>query len=134
MGTSLFKTGRFTRLERVKRSSDIKKLFKNGNKVSTKGAKFFYLPNQLGINRIAFAIPRGYGNAVQRNKSKRISREIYRHFKMSMKLGYEGRSIWYSGLRRHCQRKRGMGVSILPWVSRYSEGKTGIDGKAGPIR
>lgn len=104
MGTSLFKTGRFTRLERVKRSSDIKKLFKNGNKVSTKGAKFFYLPNQLGINRIAFAIPRGYGNAVQRNKSKRISREIYRHFKMSMKLGYDMILLVYPGYDDFYQR------------------------------
>ena len=97
MGTGLFKTGRFTRNERVKRSSDIKKLFKTGNNVSTKGAKFFYLPNQLGINRIAFAIPRGYGNAVQRNKSKRISREVYRHYKMSMKTGFDMILLVYPG-------------------------------------
>ena len=97
MGTGLFKTGRFTRNERVKRSSDIKKLFKTGNKVITKGAKFFYLPNQLGINRIAFAIPRGYGNAVQRNKSKRISREVYRYYKMSMKTGFDMILLVYPG-------------------------------------
>lgn len=97
MGTGLFKTGRFTRKERVKRSSDIKKLFKTGNKVITKGAKFFYLPNQLGINRIAFAIPRGYGNAVQRNKSKRISREVYRYYKMSMKTGFDMILLVYPG-------------------------------------
>ena len=97
MGTSLFKTGRFTRDERVKRSSDIKKLFKTGNKLSTKGAKLFYLPNQLSINRIAFAIPRGYGNAVQRNKSKRISREVYRYYKMNLKSGYDMLLLVYPG-------------------------------------
>lgn len=97
MGTGLFKTGRFTRKERVKRSSDIKKLFKLGNKLSTKGAKLFYLPNQLNINRIAFAIPRGYGNAVQRNKSKRISREVYRYYKMSLKSGYDMLLLVYPG-------------------------------------
>ena len=104
MGTGLFKTGRFTRKERVKRSSDIKKLFKTGNKVVAKGAKFFYLPNQLGINRIAFAIPRGYGNAVQRNKSKRISREVYRYYKMSMKTGFDMILLVYPGNDDFSQR------------------------------
>ena len=51
--------------------------------------ELFYLPNQLGINRIAFALPRGYGNAVKRNKSKRLSRETYRYYKANMKKGYD---------------------------------------------
>nr|MCR4789534.1 ribonuclease P protein component [Treponemataceae bacterium] len=72
MGTGLVKTGRFRREEHLKRPTDIKMLFKTGKKVSTKGAKLYYQENQLGINRIAFTLPRGYGNAVQRNKSKRL--------------------------------------------------------------
>ena len=89
MGTGLVKTGRFTRDEHVKKASEIRTLYREGNKVSTSGAKLFYLPNQLGINRIAFALPRGYGNAVKRNKSKRFSRETYRYYKANMKKGYD---------------------------------------------
>ena len=75
MGTDLIRTGTFTRQERVKKYSDIQNLFKKGKRVSVQGAKMFYLPNDTNTNRIAFTLPRGYGNAVERNHSKRLSRE-----------------------------------------------------------
>jgi ribonuclease P protein component len=80
---------RFTREERVKRSVEIKNLFKNGNRVSVAGAKLFFLPNDLQFNRIGFPLPRGYGNAVQRNRSKRLSRESYRFIKAHLNTGYD---------------------------------------------
>ncbi len=80
---------RFTRDERVKRAAEIKNLFKNGKKVSTGGAKLFYLPNNLLYNRIGFPLPRGYGNAVKRNRSKRLSREAYRTNKTYLNTGYD---------------------------------------------
>ena len=107
MGTGLVKTGRFTKKEHVKSSSEIRMLFSEGKKVSTNGAKLFYLPNQLGINRIAFTLPRGYGKAVDRNKSKRLSREIYRHCKANMKLGYDMVLLVYpnsSSFKERCEQ------------------------------
>ena len=80
---------RFTREERVKRSVEIKNLFKNGNRVSVAGAKLFFLPNNLQFNRIGFPLPRGYGNAIQRNHSKRLSRESYRSLKAHLNTGYD---------------------------------------------
>ena len=80
---------RFTRDERVKRPVEIKSLFKSGNRVSIAGAKLFFLPNNLQFNRIGFPLPRGYGNAVQRNKSKRLSRESYRFLKAHLNTGYD---------------------------------------------
>jgi len=97
MGTILVKTGRFTRNEHVKSSCEIKKLLRTGKKASVDGAKLFYSTNQLGVNRIAFALPRGYGNAVQRNKSKRLSRETYRYNKASLKTGYDMILLVYPG-------------------------------------
>ncbi len=82
-------TGRFTKKEHIKRSEDIRKLFKTGKKVSVAGAKLFYKSNGLAINRIGFPLPRGYGNAVQRNASKRYSRETYRFFKSHLNMGYD---------------------------------------------
>ena len=88
---------RFTREERVKRYDEIQNLFKKGRKVSIQGAKLFYLPNGKDINRVAFALPRGYGNAVQRNHSKRLSREAYRLLKPHLNTGYDMVMLVYPG-------------------------------------
>jgi len=93
----LFKTGSFTREERVKRTEDIQILFKKGSKTSINGAKLFCLPNTFGRNRVVFALPRGYGNAVERNYSKRLSREAYRLFKTHLNTGYDLLFLIYPG-------------------------------------
>ncbi|MBR1537358.1 MAG: ribonuclease P protein component [Treponema sp.] len=83
------KSAGFKREEHIKRPNDFKNLFKNGKRASVAGAKLFYLPNDLGFNRIGFPLPRGYGNAVQRNQSKRFSRETYRNFKSKLNSGFD---------------------------------------------
>ena len=95
----MIKTGRFTfvKKEHMKRPADIQKLFKKGNKVSVYGAKLFYAPNNSEFNRIGFPLPRGYGNAVERNKSKRLSRESYRLIKTRLNTGYDMLFLVYPG-------------------------------------
>jgi len=97
METELLKTGFFKRCERIKNPADFKDLFKNGKKTGVPGAKLFYKENGLGKNRIGFPLPRGYGNAVQRNLSKRYSREVYRLFKTHLNTGYDMLFLVYSG-------------------------------------
>ena len=97
MEANLLKTGRFTKEEHIKRPADIQKLFKTGKKVSIAGAKLFYMLNDRNINRIGFALPHGYGNAVDRNKSKRCSRETYRTFKTYLNTGYDMLFLVYPG-------------------------------------
>ncbi|MGI5172687.1 ribonuclease P protein component [Treponema sp. OMZ 840] len=92
-----YKTGSFCREERIKKNNDIQKLFKKGKRVSTDGAKLFFLFTGKNINRIAFALPRGYGNAVQRNRCKRLSREVYRLLKTNMHSGYDMVLLVYPG-------------------------------------
>ena len=84
-----FKTGLFKRSERIKSPVEFKNLFKYGKKASVSGAKIFVLENNLEINRIGFPLPRGYGNAIQRNLSKRYSREAYRLLKSQLNIGYD---------------------------------------------
>jgi len=93
----LLKTGSFTREERVKRTEDIQNLFKKGSRTSINGAKLFHIPNTFGRNRVVFALPRGYGNAVKRNRSKRLSREAYRLFKTHLNTGYDLLFLIYPG-------------------------------------
>ena len=97
METSLLKTGRFTRDEHLKRPADIQKLFKTGQRVSVAGAKLFYALNDRNLNRVGFPLPRGYGNAVQRNASKRYRRETYRSFKTHLNTGYDILFLVYPG-------------------------------------
>jgi len=104
MKTELSKTGGFSHIERVKSSADIQELFKKGKRVSTEGAKLFVLANTLSINRIAFTLPRGYGTAVQRNYSKRLSRESYRGIKASLKTGYDMILLVYKGNDAYAMR------------------------------
>ena len=73
----------------MKNGLEIKNLFKNGKKVSIFGAKLFLLQNDLGFNRIGFPLPRGFGNAVQRNRAKRFSREAYRILKTHLNTGFD---------------------------------------------
>ncbi|MBQ0052651.1 MAG: ribonuclease P protein component [Treponema sp.] len=82
-------TGCFRRDEHIKRPVDFRRLFKEGKKVSVAGAKLYFLPNNLEFNRIGFPLPRGYGNAVQRNRAKRFSRETYRKLKSHLNNGYD---------------------------------------------
>lgn len=91
------KTGFFKREERIKNPAEFKKLFKNGKKTSISGAKLFYMENDLGINRVGFPLMRGYGNAVQRNLSKRYSREVYRLLKAHLNKGYDFLLLVYPG-------------------------------------
>lgn len=104
MGTDLIRTGTFSSHERVKKSSDIQNLFKKGRRVSVHGAKLFYLPNGTDTNRIAFTLPRGYGNAVERNRSNRLSREAYRYFKAFLNTGYDMILLVYPGNDSFCTR------------------------------
>ena len=97
METDLIKTGFFKREERIKNPVAFKNLFKNGKKTSVYGAKLFFLENNLEINRVGFSLPRGYGNAVQRNLSKRYSREVYRLLKTHLNTGYDFILLVYPG-------------------------------------
>ena len=91
------KTGFFKREERIKNPADFKKLYKEGKKISIPGAKLFYLENHLEMNRVGFPLIRGYGNAVERNLSKRYSREVYRLIKSHLNTGYDMLFLVYPG-------------------------------------
>jgi ribonuclease P protein component len=87
----------FSRSEHLKSGDEIKKAFARGRKISSSGAKLFYLENGMKVNRVAFTFPRKYGNAVERNRSRRLSREAYRLTKPRMKGGFDLVILVYPG-------------------------------------
>jgi ribonuclease P protein component len=91
------KTGHFTRSERIGDSAAIQTLYRKGRQVRVDGAKLFSLQNGQEINRICFTLKRKYGNAVQRNKAKRLGREVYRLTRAELKRGYDLLLLVYPG-------------------------------------
>jgi ribonuclease P protein component len=62
--------------------------------VSCYGAKLFYIETtppagERPGRRIAFTFARKFGNAVERNRSRRLSREAYRHLRPRLAMGYD---------------------------------------------
>jgi ribonuclease P protein component len=47
------------------------------------------LENELSRNRICFTFSRGFGNAVERNHTRRLGREAYRNLKPRLRRGYD---------------------------------------------
>jgi ribonuclease P protein component len=88
---------RFTRAERLKRREAIRAVFNRREAVGCSGAKLFRLENGLGRNRIAFTFARKFGNAVKRNRARRLGREAYRLLKNRLKNGYDLVLLVYPG-------------------------------------
>lgn len=78
---------RFMRKERLKGRDEIREVFNKGKCVTCSGAKLFLLRNDLSHNRIAFTFSRKFGNAVERNRARRLGREAYRHLRPRLSGG-----------------------------------------------
>jgi ribonuclease P protein component len=79
----------FKRREHLKKRVEISRVFKKGRVSACSGAKLFFLVNQLSCNRIVITFARKYGNAVKRNRARRLSQEAYRLMKEDLKTGYD---------------------------------------------
>jgi len=75
--------------ERLCGAGRIRILFKTGDRYSCSGAKLFVLPNTLPYNRFVCTFKRHYGSAIQRNKARRLSKEVYRQMKSRLKTGQD---------------------------------------------
>jgi len=69
---------RFGPADRVLRSSDFQRIYKDGARSTTASFAVFALPNGIGRSRLGLTVTRKFGTAVVRNRHKRIVREIFR--------------------------------------------------------
>ena len=79
----------FPRQERLKGRDEIREVFNRKRSVSGQGARLFFIKNGLSYNRIAFTFSRKFGNAVERNRARRLGREAYRRLRHNIKTGYD---------------------------------------------
>lgn len=90
---------RFRQFERLKEREGIRKVFSRGRAYGCAGAKLFVLKNGLVHNRIGFTLARKYGNAVERNRAKRLGREAYRHLRPRLRGGFDLVLLVYPALQ-----------------------------------
>jgi ribonuclease P protein component len=93
---------RFRRKERLKRRNEIREVFGQGRRFSCRsvgggGEKLFVLKNGLTFSRVCFTFSRGFGNAVERNRARRLGREVYRHLRSRLAAGFDLILLVYPG-------------------------------------
>lgn len=94
-----------TKKERIASNNDIRHIFSEGKKISCHGLKLYWIRNSLPFSRMAVTLSRKYGNAVERNKSKRWIREIYRELKEHIVLEKDILFLLFPGDYSFAKRK-----------------------------
>ena len=69
--------------ERIRRRADFQQAYEHGARAHGRYSTLFILPNKLAVGRLGIAATRKLGGAVQRNRAKRLIREVFRHNKIA---------------------------------------------------
>ena len=69
--------------ERIRRRPEFKLIYERGAKVHSRYSTVFILANDGGVGRLGIAATRKLGGAVQRNRAKRLIREVFRRNKIA---------------------------------------------------
>jgi ribonuclease P protein component len=73
----------FDRHERIRRRSDFQRVYERGTRIHGRYSTVFVLPNTLATGRLGIAATKKFGAAVQRNRAKRLIREVFRRNKIA---------------------------------------------------
>ncbi len=74
---------------RLRDSRDFARLRRGGRTVSAGGLLLSFMPNELEHNRYGFVTGKVLGNAVVRNRTRRLLREAVRQFHPRLKSGLD---------------------------------------------
>ncbi|MCL2706094.1 MAG: ribonuclease P protein component [Spirochaetaceae bacterium] len=77
-----------TKKERMQKS-DISKVFEISESIKISCIRLLYCRNKNTWNRIAVVLRKGYGSSVERNRARRVVKEIYRKMKNHLPCGYD---------------------------------------------
>ena len=69
--------------ERIRRRPEFERIYNEGARVSGRFMTVFLLENGRKTQRLGVAAPRKLGPAVDRNRAKRLAREIFRRHKIA---------------------------------------------------
>lgn len=69
--------------EHIRRRSEFQRIYDRGSRFHSRFSTVFVLPNDLAHGRLGIAATKKLGGAVQRNRAKRLIREIFRRNKLA---------------------------------------------------
>jgi ribonuclease P protein component len=69
--------------ERIRRRDDFQRVYTQGVRRHGQLVTLFLLRNQLDIGRLGIAATRKFGGAVERNRAKRLIRDVFRRNKIA---------------------------------------------------
>ena len=69
---------RFRPHEHIRRRAEFQEVYERGARIHGRFATVFVLPNQRAEGRLGIAATKKLGGAVQRNRAKRLIREVFR--------------------------------------------------------
>lgn len=105
------KGNRLPRGARLSARADISRAFDQGSRVVDKRISLQGVRNARGVTRLAVAVSKRHGNAVRRNRLKRIGREAFRHVRSQLPVGLDlvllpraGRELTGDGVRQSLLR------------------------------
>ena len=110
-----------TKSERLSKLSDIKRTFASGKRVSIPGAKLVFIANELDYSRFMVTLIRHYGNSIQRNRVKRIGKEVFRLNKHRIRAGFDIVTIFYPDEDNYFSREKQM-LTLFRKSGLYSDG------------
>jgi ribonuclease P protein component len=73
----------FRPCERIRRRAEYQEIYKRGVRIRGRYLTLFTLPNDLPVGRLGIAATRKFGGAVERNRAKRLIREVFRRNKLA---------------------------------------------------
>lgn len=69
---------RFSKSEHLTKKKEFEKVFELGTVLKSAEVVFYVTPNDLQNSRLGLVVSKKVGNAVRRNRVKRLLREVYR--------------------------------------------------------
>ncbi|OFW02813.1 MAG: ribonuclease P protein component [Acidobacteria bacterium RIFCSPLOWO2_02_FULL_68_18] len=72
--------------ERIRRRSDFERVYGKGARARGRFMTLVVLPNGGKVSRLGIAATRKLGSAVERNRAKRLAREVFRRQKVTTSL------------------------------------------------
>jgi ribonuclease P protein component len=102
--------------ESLKNNREFRKVYDNGKSLSNRFLVMFYIKNGLSFNRIGFSTTKKLGNAIIRNRIKRLIKEAFRLNSENIDNGYD--IIFLARIRSNTSNYKDIEKSVLNLLKR----------------